>query len=486
MSNLLRRPIAACSLLATLALAGCSGPSARLAGGSQEAEREVGEKLAKYVERTIGVADDRTLATYVREVGDRLAGQAQRSEVEYRFQVVDMVAPNAFALPGGHVYVSRGLLALMNSEDELAGVVGHEIAHVEARHAVKRSQARLAMAPLQIAAGVTGVLASLISSDLGTSIAAAGDFFLAPYSREQEREADRIGQDLAAKAGWRPEGLTTLLETLDREEEREGERPRGASFLATHPSTPDRVAASAQHAARLVPAPGEPIAGDQPAFLAKLDGMLLGENPRNGVFVGSRFLHPVAGLRMAFPDKWLTGRVSGAVGAASPGRLDVMLLRPAGADDEPLAVARAQEKRSGVRLLEHAQALQINGLPAVQSEVQVRGKKDTYWLLLTWVKLGRVVYLVTGVSPRSRAEFFGPIMKRSIETFGALSEAERAEVTAVVLRSVQAQAGETLQALQVRAASPWDADMIAIANGVPKDVRFRGGELVKVAARERF
>jgi predicted Zn-dependent protease len=384
------------------------------------------------------------------------------------------------------VYVSRGLLALMNSEDELAGVVGHEIAHVEARHAVKRSQAQLAMAPLQIAAGVTGALASLISSDLGASIAAAGDFFLAPYSRDQEREADRIGQDLAAKAGWRPEGLTALLETLDREERRDGSRPRGDSFLATHPSTPDRVAAAAQHAAQLVAAPAEPVAGDHAAFLAKLDGMLLGENPGRGVFIGTRFLHPVVGLRMEFPDKWLTGRAPGAVGAVSPGRLDVMLLRPAGADSEPLVVARAQEKRSGVRLLENVRALQINGLPAVQSEVKVQGKKDTYWLLLTWVKLERVVYLITAVSPRSRAEYFGPIMKRSIETFGALGATERAEVTAVVLRPVQAQAGETLQALQIRAASPWDADMIAIANGVPKDVRFRGGELIKMAVRERF
>jgi predicted Zn-dependent protease len=374
----------------------------------------------------------------------------------------------------------------MNSEDELAGVVGHEIAHIEARHAVKRSQARLAMAPLQIAAGVTGALASLISSDLGAGIAAAGEFFLAPYSRDQEREADRIGQDLAAKAGWRPEGLTTLLETLDREERREDDHPRGDGFLATHPSTPDRVAAAAQHAAQLVPAPAEPVAGDHAAFLAKLDGMLLGENPARGVFVGTRFLHPSVGLRMEFPGKWLTGRAPGAVGASSPGRLDVMLLRAVGADDEPLAVARAQEKRSGVRLLEHARALQINALPAVQSELQLRGKKDSYWLLLTWVKLGRVVYLVTAVSPRSRAEYFGPIMRRSVETFGALGEAERAEVTAVVLRPVPAQAGESPQALQVRAASQWDADMIAIANGVPQDVRFRGGELVKVAVRERF
>jgi predicted Zn-dependent protease len=342
------------------------------------------------------------------------------------------------------------------------------------------------MAPLHIAAGVTGALASLISSDLGASIAAAGEFFLAPYSRDQEREADRIGQDLAAKGGWRPEGLATLLETLDREERRDGSRPRGDSFLATHPSTPERVAAAAQHASQLVAAPVQPVAGDRAALLAKLDGMLLGENPRRGVFIGSRFLHPVVGLRMAFPDKWLTGRAPGAVGAASPGRLDVMLLRPAGADDEPLAVARAQEKRSGVRLLERVRALQINGLPAVQSQVQMRGRKDTYWLLLTWVKLERIVYLITAVSPRSRAEYFGPIMRRSVETFGALGEAERAEVTAVVLRPVPARAGETLQALRLRSGSPWDADMIAIANGLPKDMRFRGGELVKMAVRERF
>jgi predicted Zn-dependent protease len=467
-----------------LALCGCGGPSVRLAGGSQEAEREVGEQLAKYVHDAIGLSDDRALAAYVSEVGDRLARQAQRGEVQYRFEVVDMVAPNAFALPDGHVYVSRGLLALMNSEDELAGVMGHEIAHVEARHAVKRSQAKLAIAPVQFVAGLTGALASLISSNLGAGIAAAGEFFLAPYSREQEREADRIGQELAAKAGWRAQGLTTALETLDREERREGGGPRADGFLATHPSTPGRVAETARRAAKLVPAPAQPVAGDRAPFLAKLDGLLVGDNPTHGVFVDTRFLHPVLGLRMEFPDKWWTGRAPGGVGAISPDEREVMLLRPVAVSDDPLAVARVQEKRAGVRLLDNARELDLNGLAAVQSEVQVRGTKENYWLLLTWVKLGRVVYLIIGIAPQSRAESFGPIMRRSVATFGVLSEAERAAITVTVLRTAQAQAGETLAGLSQRTGSVWDAELIAIANGLRKDVVLQGDELIKVAVKQ--
>src|SRR6185369_12916072 len=175
---------------------------------SEAKEQELGDAEAKNVAATMGLVDDPRLTGYVRAIGDRLAKFSPRTDVAYTFYIVDMPEPNAFALPGGYVYVSRGLLALTNSEDELAGVLGHEIAHVAARHAVRRVTRA---APLAIVTGLGAALTGIVSPTLGDLVGGVGGFagalVLAPYSRGQENEADRLGQEFSAAAGWDPAGL---------------------------------------------------------------------------------------------------------------------------------------------------------------------------------------------------------------------------------------------------------------------------------------
>jgi len=168
---------------------------------SAEEERELGAQEAKNVEKTMGLVVDPEIVAYVKTLGSRLAEQSPRQDVHYTFQIVDMEAPNAFALPGGYVYVSRGLLVLVNSEDELAGVMGHEIGHVAGRHAVQRITRVAATSPLRIATGIAGAAVSIVTPRVGTAIADVGQvataLVIAPYSRDQEREADRVGQEIA-------------------------------------------------------------------------------------------------------------------------------------------------------------------------------------------------------------------------------------------------------------------------------------------------
>src|SRR5262249_40505228 len=146
-------------------------------------------------------------------------------------------------------YVTRGLLALVNSEDELAGVLGHEIGHVAARHSVQQVSRA---APLNIltglAAGVTGLASPSLGQVVGGVGGLASDPVLAPLSRDKEREADRVGQQLSAASGWDPAAISTFLTTLEREEKLHGGQPRAFNFLATHPSTPERVANTAAYA----------------------------------------------------------------------------------------------------------------------------------------------------------------------------------------------------------------------------------------------
>ncbi len=227
---------------------------------SAEREKELGRDEARRVEQEMGLLADPALVAYVQGVGQRLAAQSPRRDVEYRFQVVDRTEPNAFALPGGYVYVTRGLLVFVNSEDELAGVIGHEIGHVAARHSVQQISRA---APLAVVTGIGAAVTGVVSPGLGRAVggagAAASELILAPYSRDQEREADRVGQGLAAAAGWDPAGLPAFLKTLSREEDLSGGGPRRPSFLDSHPATPERVAATAEHARELARAPEAPM-----------------------------------------------------------------------------------------------------------------------------------------------------------------------------------------------------------------------------------
>src|SRR5262245_37515054 len=203
----MRKRLRACLL--ALALAGCVTAASEQRQGDEEAQKVVEE---------IGLVRDPSLEEYLQAVGAKLAAVSDRPNGPWKFAVADQAEANAFALPGGYVYVTRGLLALLNSEDELACVVGHEMGHVTASHSTKRMGAALATAPISIATGLAGAAVGIVSPALGGVVAGTGEaitggLVIAPFSREQEHEADELGQTLAAKAGYDPAALSRVLGT---------------------------------------------------------------------------------------------------------------------------------------------------------------------------------------------------------------------------------------------------------------------------------
>ena len=250
---------------------------------SAERENALGRQAAQEVEQSIGLVRDPALAAYVDALGQRLAQRSPRKDVSYRFHVADMPEPNAFALPGGYIYVSRGLLAITNSEAELANVIGHEIGHVAARHASQRETRSVGVGVLSalgtIAAGVAaGGQAAQAVSQLG-QVAGAG--LIASYGRDQERQADEVGQELAAGSGWDPGAVSNFFVTLERQTKLEhGERL--PSFLDSHPMTSERAQTTAARARSLTVTPAPPIAETQSAFLHELEDLLVGPDPGAG------------------------------------------------------------------------------------------------------------------------------------------------------------------------------------------------------------
>jgi predicted Zn-dependent protease len=484
-----RRPVWPGVLASLLVLVGCAlGPGGPrgIALTSVAKEREIGSEEARKVAQSIGLVDDPVLTAYVRAIGERLVAQGERSAFTYEFHIVDMAEPNAFALPGGYVYVSRGLLALVNSEDELACVLGHEIGHVAARHAGRRLTLA---APLAIVTGLGATATGLVSPMLGRVVAGVGGLtsglVLAPYSREQEREADRMGIALAARAGWDPSAMARALHTLEREEALHGGNPNRFSFFASHPRMPDRVAATAKQAGTLTPASAPPIAPDRTAFLARLDGLLVGADPAQGVFTDDRFLHPEFDCALDLPARWQKHNTADAVAALAPDGGAVLIVELAGQGTDPMEAARAAAKELSFDVKD-AQAFSIGPLRAVNAATRARPRDGTVALDLTWIAHGGKIFQLTGVSAPARFAAYRPAFGRTARSFRPLAAAERVDITDARLRIQQARAGDTVAAVAARVSSAWTADETAMANGLAVDAPLEPQQPIKVAAREPY
>jgi len=453
-------------------------------------ERKLGDEEAEKVEAGMGLVSDPALGAYIQAVGDRVAKQSPRQDVTYTFKIVNQPEPNAFALPNGNIYVSRGLLALINSEDELAGVLAHEVVHVAARHTVRSANVAVATSPLRIATGIAGLAAGIVAPRVGEGIMGLGDVateaFMAPYGRSQEREADDVGVDLAARAGYNPTGLPRALQALERDEALHREGPPRQSFFDTHPATPERVRETLDRAAALRPQAVSPMAKTHRDFLGHLDGLLIGEDPADGTFVDSRFVHPTLGFTLRFPPKWQTRNTRRAAIAHTQDKEAALLVSVAGKGDDPVRVARDAEKEAGVRLLEGATVLEINGLRAVRSAVAVQDSRSPMTLDLTWIAHGGLVYRILGISPTPRIGVYRPLFDQTVSSFRAMTAADTAQIREIRLRVATVRSGERPAEIARRTRSAWSADEIAAVNGLAAGVPLPAGQPIKVAVPEPY
>jgi len=456
----------ALALLLALALGACGSPP-RGAPPPQrrepslstpQAEGDAGREAAKEVEAAIGVVRDPALRAYVQAVGERLARHAPGFRYDYAFEIADGGAPNAFALPGGRVYVSRGALALTASEDELANVLGHEIAHVASRHAAAQQQ---------VAGGALMRVLQFQS--------------LAAYSRDLERSADRLGQGLAAVAGYDPNGMASYLEALDGIDRLQTGGSRRPGFLDSHPGTPGRAHEMALRAGTIhwQRPPGQ--SSDPAAHLRRLAGLVLGDDPAQGVFDGPRFLHAELAFTLRFPDGWETVNTPQAVGGVAPDRRMQIVLELAGEGHDLPAAAAAFEQRLGRQLaIAEAGPLRVAGREAFRLTGMAGGAP----FISTFLAHRGAVYQLSCLgSERRRLEALCNVTTRS---FRPLTPELLARVSVLRLALVEARPGESLAALGGRGENAWGSAETAAWNGLSVGAALRGGELLKVARAEAY
>ncbi len=488
------KPLASLMAAVALATAGCAvnpvtgRPEVVLT--SEAAEVRLGDEASKVVEQQMGLVDDPGLIAYVVAVGQRVARQSPRRTVSYRFAIVDQEAPNAFAIPGGRVYVSRGLLTLVNSEDELACVLAHEIAHVAARHHAQRQTRATTVGLLGLGPALVGaLLGDSAGRVLSAPFRALGGGLIASYSREQEREADRVGQQMAAQAGMDPAAMASFFVTLERETRRRKNEPHMPSFFDTHPATPERVTAARNNARELAFASTLGVAGGQRLFLHAIDGLLVDANPRLGVFRDSRFLHPELNFTLRFPNGWTTVNTTTAVGAISEKRDASVVLEHQDKGEDPgwAAIQFVERNRKQMRFdTERAGTTRAGSLPAFRADAIADVTGGVVHLSFTWIAHEGLIYRLTGMTAGDPADRTQRTYANVVRSFRPLTDRERASIDEHRLRVVAARSGETVRALSARTGTVWDAERTAVANGMTQTAALDAGRLVKVAVRERY
>lgn len=402
----------------------------------------------------------------------RLRRAANQPHLRYSAVILNSPAVNAFAMPDGQVFLTRGLLALANDEAELAAVIAHEMAHVEAQHTKARmEQASTALLASRVVMNVVGdtraAQATLVANALS----------LASFSRAQEMSADESGIRMAAQAGYDPYGAARFLENLERAAalEKLNAQARGksaSSFFATHPLGTQRVAA-AIYAARQWGARGIRDAGRED-YLPLLDGMIYGEDPSRGTIIGRRFVHPQFGFTFTAPEGFALENTSSAVLGVGPHeralRFDSLALS---APLEDMLRAAASEDLK----FDAPAHLKINGFEALTAIGHATGWTFRIVLIAQGETVYRFIFVAQDLSDAVDADFL-----RAAKSFHAIDADDAALTRPSRLRLVEAQNGDTPDTLASLMARPNPLETFLVLNGLSRDSIIAPGTKVKVVS----
>lgn len=486
----LRRHLAA-TLVVLLGLTGCA-PTINPATGMREttllspaAEARIGaEEHPKVLAEFGGAYDDPRVAGYVADLGNRLKNVSEMADQRFTFTVLDSPVPNAFALPGGYVYVTRGLLALANDEAELGGVLAHEIGHVTARHTAQRYDRAVAG---QVGATLATILGGVLLGDAGAQLGqqaggAAATAYVQGFSREQEFEADQLGVRYLSRAGYDPMAMATFLETLQQQDRLQrlqaGRDPNADtfSFYASHPRTMDRVVRAAAAAEG-----GSSDRRDQAAYFAAIDGLRYGDDPRQGFVRDGRFVHPDLRFRWRVPDGVeINNRPEAVYGRDRTGLALIFDGRslPPGAD----LVREARTSLGPNATLAEAQPRRINGLEGAIAfgPIAIDNRRGEAAVALVRHS-GDRVYRFVALKPGGFSNAERQRLLAAADSFTVLSAAEAARYPGTRVRVVTVGSGDTVASLAGRmAVDRFREETFRVLNGLGPNDTVRPGQRVKL------
>lgn len=444
---------------------------------SENQEIEMGAQGAESVRQSIGLVDDSALQSYIQGLGINMAVDSERPDLPWSFSVLDDPTPNAFAFPGGYIFVTRGMMGLMGSEAELASVLGHEIGHVTARHSVAMmTRAQVA----QIGLGVGSILSPELAQFSEAAASGLSLLFLS-YSRDAERQADDLGFGYALDHGYDVREMVNVFAALQAAGEVAGASTL-PSWLASHPEPAERIYRIDQQLAELELPLGSARVGKDD-YMGYIDGMVHGVNPRQGYFEDNVFYHPEMAFRLTFPSGWKTQNLSQMVHAGSLEQDAVVQLTvAAGTPSESADQFFAQEglASSGV------DNRTINGLQAVRGRFQAQVPDGEIAGTAAFIAHGDITFRLLGFAPAPKFDSYDAAFQRTIDSFARLTDRSaltRQPDRIAIERTPRAM---TLSAFDAQYPSEIDIEQLALINQLSgPDVIIPAGTPVKRVVRGR-
>jgi len=404
---------------------------------SEAQELEMGKQADIEIRAEYGVYPDPALESYITANGTALATKSHRPNIPYHFAVLDSPVINAFAAPGGYVYITRGLLALVNSEDELAGVLGHEIGHVTARHSVKRMSEQMLV---QAGLIVGSVVSETFAKYAGMAGVGAQLLFL-KYSRDDERQSDTLGVEYSRRASYDPGSMIAFFDAMQKSGDLSG-KSTIPGFLSTHPLTEDRIQAVK---AQLMPEDARQ-AHDPDAYLQKIQNLVYGEDPRQGFVEGSGFYHPDLRFEFKIPAGWKLVNTPVMVQMApADGNALLVLQAEKSAEDVKAYAKKKVGEFEGSRLLDD-DSRTVNGLACYEQAFSVpQENQSPVRLIRSYIRKGDLIYAFSALSPEPVFPNYQGIFRSTVGSFRNLANAAYLNRQAQRLELVRADGASSLQ-----------------------------------------
>jgi predicted Zn-dependent protease len=474
----LRTTIAA-ALLALLVACATNPVTGRreLSFMSEAQEISIANESDPQIKEEMGVYNDPGLQTYVSEIGWRLAKISERPQLPWRFTVVDVPAVNAFAVPGGGIYITRGIMPFLDSEAELAGVLGHEIGHVTARHSAQQYTRQITGQVGLLALGLFVPAARPFGNLAGQAL---GVLFL-KYGRGDELQADSLGARYESTLGWDPAGVPAFLSTLGRLDEAQGERRGVPNWLSTHPDPLSRVD-EIQPLVQELRKAGTATTTNREPFTQRLDGIMYGDNPEQGIARGNAFLHPVLKFRLDFPAGWEIQNSAQQVVAKAPDADVFMILElvkePQGRNIEEIAVNHMG--KSGFRGSQ-GERTTINGLDAFvgsyQGQIEELGAVGAR---AAHIAHDGKVYLLVGLTATDLFRQADSAFISAIRSFRRLSVAEAEDIRPNRVDFYVVRAGDTWASIAERSGGIVKPSTLAVMNKSSAATPPKAGSRIKI------
>jgi predicted Zn-dependent protease len=436
---------------------------------SEAQEIAMGQEADKEAVATYGLYPDPKVQAYVDELGKRLAATSERPGLPWSFKVVDDPAVNAFALPGGFIYVTRGIMTYLRSEAELVAVLGHEIGHVTGRHSASQmSKQQLAMGGL--------ILGMAVKPELqrfgGLAQQGLGLLFL-KFGRDDESQADELGLRYMTRESYDPREMIEVFGVLDRVTRAEG-GGRMPDWLSTHPSPGNRLT-RIQGEIAATGASGTIV--NRPAYLRRLDGMVFGENPREGFFRENAFYHPDLRFQLAFPRGFKTQNQKQAVVGVSQAQ-DAIITLTLAAGASPEEAARQFFSQPGVQAGRSGPDT-IGGLPAYMAFFEAATEQGALRGEVSFVSYEGKIYRILGYTPSGRFPTYQNAFDAAIRSFSRLTDPRYLDVQPKRIALVNLDRQMALPEFGRTYPSTVELGTIGLINGVAANQMLPRGELAK-------